>query len=129
MTVYFVEDDRAQAKFFGVKLKKMFGEDVNYVWLDHWYQLSMQTFEDDSIIVLDYCFKNGFRSNIAFDLIGREDLPSFLYTSCSRSEVEKDIKKLSIKWPNNLKYKSKADFTIFDNIKNFFLQKQSLAVL
>lgn len=128
MTVYYVEDDRAQAELFKVKLKKMFGGKVKYVWLDHWYQISMQTFDKNSIIVLDYCFNNGFRSSLAFDLLEREKFPCYLYTSCPKSEVESDIKKIGVKWPKNLKYKNKADFTIFDNIKNFFL-KNPLQVL
>jgi len=128
MTVYFVEDDRAQAMMFEIKLKNMFGDNVKYKHLEHFYELSMQTFPADSLIVLDYCFKHGFRSSIAFDLISDKAFPTFLYTSCSKSEVEKDIQKQNIKWPKNMSYRSKGDFTIFNNIKNFFLKDKFLVV-
>jgi hypothetical protein len=98
----------------------MFGKSIKFTWLDHWYKFSQSALtEKPDLIILDYQFKNGFRSYLLFDSIADLNIPTFLYTSTDKTEIIKDLKKVDIAWPVNMKYCAKCDFGIFDKVKDF----------
>ena len=116
MRVIFVDDCRQQAEMFKKKLKSICSS-CEFVWLDHYFKLGLNSYRyPPDIIVLDYLFMRGFRSHILFDVIAELNVPTYLYTTCSKAEVLADLKKAGTAWPVNMIYHNKADFTIFKKL-------------